>query len=108
MKKYKPQISSRSTKEFIEIVHLGGWQPEAIRQAKIELDVREVSISNQEKYLKDLENQMYDQFLEIELKFENNKNESYKTWEIILIFIFGPYLLTNRFHSSLTVFQLYQ
>lgn len=62
MKKYKPPISSRSTKELIEIVHLGGWQPEAIRQAKIELGVREVSISNQEKYLKDLENQMFDEF----------------------------------------------
>lgn len=108
MKRFKPPISRRSTSELIEIVHLGGWQPEAVRQAKTELDVRKVSISYQEKYLKDIENQMYDQFLEIELKFENNKNESYKNWEIILIFIFGPYFLTNRFHSSLTVFDLYR
>lgn len=108
MKKFNPQISVRSTEELIQIVHIEGWQPEAIMQAKEELLKRNISIQEQEKFIDDCNLEYENQLFESNLKFERNKNESYKPWEIFLIFLFAPYLLTNRYYKSLTLFELYK
>lgn len=108
MKKFYPPISGRSTEELIQIVHVEGWQPEAIKQAKEELLKRNISIQEQENYIDESDLEFENPFLESNVKLENNKNESYKPWEIFLIFIFGPFLLTNTFYKSLTLFELYK
>ena len=107
MTEFNPPISERNTEELIEIVHHGGWQLEATRQAKEELLKRNISIQEQEKFIEENIFQFQKLATDAVTKFENNENESYKPWQIFLIFIFGPFLLTNRFPRSLTIFGLY-
>ena len=113
MPEYHPPVSHRSTGDLIEIAWSSNkeWREEIISLAKKELEKRNVSESMQLNYQKEL-NESYDLQMKIEqetetLKFELNKRESYKIWEMAMLFLLGPILI---FHPSIlyqeTIFTL--
>lgn len=89
---FNPPIESRETEELIFIAHSteDEWVEEARIQARNELALRNVS-SNEQKEIIDKAKEEFEEFLKYESSIlEKNSIESYKTWELILLFIFGP------------------
>ena len=95
MKEFAPPISEREDGELIDIAHSysSTWQSEAILQAKRELTNRGISLKEQKEILEiwDLDDKL--RIKEYEQQLELNKTESYKFWEMLVIFIFGPIIL---------------
>lgn len=92
MIKFHPPISEREPEELIEIAHSSTdhWQQEAISQAKNELVNRNITQTEQDAVIEKW-NKEAQEYVEKEFeRLEKNKTESYTTWEMILIFIFGP------------------
>jgi hypothetical protein len=99
MTDFIPPFSERTVEELIEISNsnTNHWQQEAIIQAKAELLKRGISKNKQEGILKEIDEEikLYNQELEIWL--ENNKTESYKVWEMLVLFLFGPIIIIRPY-----------
>lgn len=95
MKEFTPPISEREEGELIDIAHSysSTWQSEAILQAKHELANRRISLKKQKEILElwDLNDKL--RIKEYEKQLELNKTKSYKFWEMLVIFIFGPIII---------------
>ena len=92
MTEFQPPISERETEELIEIAHSStdNWQKEAINQAKDELLKRNITQAQQNEVIEKWEKEAEEYFENEIERLKKNKTESYKPWEMILIFIFGP------------------
>jgi len=109
MSDFIPPFSKRTVEELVMISNSNTehWQQEAINKAKSELIKRKVSINEQEELLSriDKETQQYNQ--ELEAWLENNKTESYKVWEMIVLLLFGPIIIIKPyFFSRYNLFNL--
>lgn len=92
MKEFKPPVSERDTESLLQIVHIDKdiWEDELIKQAKDELIKRKISLENQNQFVNEWKDFIkHNEKIEA-IRLENNKTESYKIWEMILLFIFGP------------------
>ena len=102
MKEFTPPISEREDGELIDIAHSysSTWQSEAIIQAKQELANRRISLKEQKEIIGiwDLDEEL--RIKEYEQQLELNKTESYKFQEMLIIFIFGPFILMNPYLSK--------
>jgi len=109
MTEFKPPISERKTEELIQIKYssIDDWSQEAINQAKTELIKRKISQREQDKVVNEWDKQ-YNEYLKVErLKLESNKTESYKPYEMVLLFIFGPIVFMKPYwFNSTTLFEL--
>ena len=110
MTEFVPPIKKRETKELIEIANCNDenvWQKEATIRAKKELIKRNVSQEEQNIFIAKKE-VIKERKLKAELRrLENNKTESYTTFEIVILFIFGPLIFFNTFlPSHHTIFTL--
>ena len=94
MTEFKPSISERNTDELIEIANsTGKWKPEAISQAKFELNKRNISQEKQNETINKWR-KTTDELIQKHLfKLDNNYIESYKIWEMIYLFLFFPYFI---------------
>jgi len=110
MTEFKPPISDRETEELIEIAYCNDediWQREATLQAKKELLKRNISQQQQNKVLERWNKEIEKQLKNEAERLENNKTESYATWEMVVLFLFGPILFTRPyFFNSHTIFTL--
>jgi arsenate reductase-like glutaredoxin family protein len=110
MTKFIPPISKRETEELIEIANCVDediWQREATIQAKKELIKRNISQDEQNKVIRKWEKEVEKYFKEEGERLEKNKTESYATWELIVLFLFGPFLIVRPFiFNSHTIFTL--
>ncbi|RDK85582.1 hypothetical protein [Marinirhabdus gelatinilytica] len=109
MTDFKPPISERETEELIGIAHSSTkqWQQEAISQAKKELVRRNITEQQQREVLEKWEKEYQEWITKEKERLENNKTESYKIWEMILMFIFGPILIIRPYLlHSYTLFNL--
>lgn len=110
MTDFKPPMSDRETEELIEIANCTDediWQREATLQAKKELIKRNISQEQQNEVIKRW-NKEAEEYLEKEAeRLEKNKTESYKKWEIVVLFLFGPILFIRPYlFNSHTLFTL--
>jgi len=110
MTEFKPPISDRETEELIEIANCTDeniWQREATRQAKKELNRRNISQEQQNEVIERW-NKEIDEYLKIEAeRLEKNKTESYEKWEMFVLFLFGPILFIRPYlFNSHTLFTL--
>ena len=97
MTTYKPPIAERETNELIEIANSDTtvWQKDAIDQAIAELHKRGVSREDQDEVVEKWRNEIEEFVHEKTLTREKNKTESYKKWQMFLIFLFAPFLFVN-------------
>lgn len=106
---FNPPISERETEELIEIAHstTEEWQYEAIKQAKKELDRRGITTEEQNRTIQKWKEKAK-KFLKYESKrLEKNKTESYQVWEMIVLFLFGPFLFLRPYlFNTHTLFNL--
>ena len=111
MTEFNPPISERETEELIEIKYSStdDWNQEAINQAKAELIERKISQREQDKVINEWDKQR-NKYLEKEKKrLESNKTESYKPYQIVLLFLFGPIIFFRPYwFGSMTIFELRQ
>ena len=109
MTEFKPPISTRQTRELIEIKYSSTdeWNQEAINQAKAELIKRKISQREQDKVINEW-NEQYNEYLKQEqLRLESNKIESYKPYQMVLLFLFGPIVFMKPYwFNSMTLFDL--
>jgi len=109
MTEFSPPIFTRETEELIEIKYSpeGNWNAEAISQAKSELIKRKVSQKEQNEILNKWNEQFNEILKEEELRLKSNKTVGYKTYQIILLFLLGPFDFFNPYHSiSMRVSEL--
>ena len=109
MTEFNPPISKRETEELIQIKYSStdDWSQDAINQAKAELIKRKIPQREQDKLVNEWDKQ-YNEYVKAEqLTLESNKTESYKNYEMVLLFLFGP-LIFFSWHSyfSRTIFEL--
>tara|TARA_R110002072_G_scaffold302005_2_gene483374 strand:+ start:2445 stop:2963 length:519 start_codon:yes stop_codon:yes gene_type:complete len=106
---FNPPIKERDTEELIEIAHstTEEWQYEAIKQAKKELDRRGITLEEQNRTIQ-IWKEEANKFLKYEIKrLEKNKTESYQVWEMIVLFLFGPFLFLRPYlFNTHTLFTL--
>lgn len=106
---FTPPISERDTDELIEIAHstTQEWQYEAIKQAKKELDRRKITLGEQNRTIQ-LWKEEAEEYFKYDVKRLNyNKTESYQVWEMIVLFLFGPFLFLRPYlFNSHTLFTL--
>ncbi|WP_108869396.1 hypothetical protein [Aquimarina aquimarini] len=109
MTEFTPPISERKTEELIEIVYSGKdhWNEEAIRQSKQELAKRNISQKEQDRVIAKWEKETEKHLAQEKKRLEKNKTESYKVWEMIVLFLFGPILFFRPYiFNSHTLFTL--
>ena len=108
MTEFKPPMSERETEELIEIANCTDeniWQREATLQAKKELIKRNISQEQQNEVIERW-NKEVEEYLKKEAeRLEKNKTESYTTWEMILIFVFGPLKFFRWYDDVFTLRQ---
>jgi len=91
--KFFPPIEDRETEELIGMAHssIDYWQQEAIDQAKIELDKRNIS----KEYQLELVNKWNEEFNEYKRKWEKqlqqNELELYSLGQQLIIFLEGAH-----------------
>lgn len=68
------------------------WQEEAVQQAKKELVKRNVTQKEQDKILAAWNDQTEAELKEEAERLERNKTVSYPLWEMVILFLFGPFL----------------
>ena len=109
MTEFNPPISERTMEELIEMVYVTKeqWEDEAINQAKEELKNRKISLGEQKIVVENINAEIeYISKLEA-AKLEENKTESYKIWQMILLFLFGPILFIQPYlYGFKTLFAL--
>ena len=109
MKEFTPPISELEDMKLIDIAnsYSSEWQSEAIRQAKLELANRKISINDQSEIIEIWKTAEELRVKEYENQLELNKTESYKLWEMLIIFIFGPIILMrpNLSKKSLSILK---
>lgn len=109
MKEFNPPFSERTLEELIEVSNssIDHWQQEAIDQAKKELANRKVSITDQERIIKKWNEENEESIRNEKIRLENNKTESYKYWEIVVLFLFAPIIIVKPYlFSDYTLFNL--
>jgi len=109
MTDFIPPFSERTAKELIIISNSSTdhWQQEAINQAKSELLKRGISKNDQEEILNGIDEEIKQYNEELEIWLENNKTESYKVWEIFVLFLFGSIIFIKPyFFSHYNLFNL--
>lgn len=104
------KITERETDELIFIANCTDediWQHEATLIAKKELLKRNISQDQQQAILERL-NKEADDFLKKEsVRLKKNETESYETWEMVILFLFGPILFLRPYYfNSHTIFTL--
>ena len=101
MSEFIPPFKERETEELIEIAYSknGDWQEEAVDQAKNELKKRKVSIEYQNDKIKEWKEIKNKIEAEYQIQLEVNATKSYVIVEMVLIFIFSPFILSGRFRS---------
>ncbi|AOW20177.1 hypothetical protein [Urechidicola croceus] len=107
MTEFKPPISERETEELIKIKYstTDKWQQEAINQANKELIKRNVTEKYESEIFQKWQQENEEYFRIIQEKLEKNKTESYKIWEIIVLYLFGP-IIFIRGYGYYTIFNL--
>ena len=106
MTQFKPPISDRETEELIEIANCTNdniWQREATLQAKKELVKRNISQEQQNEVIESWNKEIEEYLKKEEERLEKNKTESYTTWEMISIFIFGPLDFFRQYDDVFTL-----
>lgn len=109
MTQYTPPIKERSTEELVDIANAprGHWQEDAVYQAKKELVRRSVCQREQDKIIEKWVSEAQEFYALEAQRLENNKTESYKFWELIILFLLGPFLFLKPYLSnSHTIFTL--
>ena len=109
MSDFIPPFSERTIEELVIISNstTENWQQEAIDQAKSELIKRGISINEQEELLSGIDEEIQQYNQELEIWLENNKTESYKVWEMIVLLLFGPIIIIKPyFFSRYNLFNL--
>jgi len=110
MTEFKPPISERETETLIAIANCNDeniWQREATLQAKKELFKRNISQEEQNEVIERWNKEAEVLFKKEAKKLEKNKTESYLTWEMIILFLFGPLLFMRPYlFNSHTIFTL--
>jgi len=109
---YNPPIIERDTDELIEIANSTNdtWQSDAIEQAKVELQKRNISIEFQADKLK----QWRDESQQREIDYKNglldNFDKRYSKLEMIKIFFLAPWILSRRgfYDSDLSLTNLWK
>ena len=109
MTEFNPPISKRETEELIQIKYSStdDWSQDAINQAKAELIKRKITQREQDKIVNEWDKQYNEYAKGEQLRLESNKTESYKDYEMALLFLFGPIIFLS-WHSyfSRTIFEL--
>ena len=102
MTEFTPSISTRETEELIEIKYSpeGNWNEEAISQAESELIKRKVSQEEQNQILNKWDKQFKKILKDEQLRLKSNIDESYKMYQIILLFLLGPLDFFNPYYSK--------
>jgi hypothetical protein len=102
MTEFTPSISTRETEELIEIKYSpdGKWNEEAISQAESELIKRKVSQEEQNQILNKWDKQFKKILKDEQLRLKSNIDESYKMYQIILLFLLGPLDFFNPYYSK--------
>jgi hypothetical protein len=102
MTEFTPSISTRETEELIEIKYSpeGNWNEEAISQAESELIKRKVSQEEQNQILNKWDKQFKKILKDEQLRLKSNIDESYKMYQIILLFFLGPLDFFNPYYSK--------
>jgi hypothetical protein len=77
------------------------WQEEAIKQAKEELKKRGISEEEQGKKVKKWEKEIENQEKEYQKQLEKNAIETYRTIDLIAIFILSPFILLGKFRITI-------
>ena len=109
MTRFHPPFSERETEELIEIAHSSTehWQQEAINQAKNELANRKITQKEQHEVLEKWNKELTEFAKKEAERLEKNKTESYRVWEMIILFLFGPILFMKPYifnsHSLFTL-----
>ena len=109
MTEFVPPISSYDKMELIRIAHATDdeWQPEARRQAKEELKKRGVSEREQQEVVLEWVKVSREKEKAHQKQLKLNETESYKWWEIAILFVFGPYLFIKpHVFNTHTLFTL--
>lgn len=112
MEKYNPPISERNTEELLEIIYSGSdvWQLDAINQAKTEIKKRDVSESDQLRVFEAWEHDDEEYLIlfrkQEAIRLKNNEKKSYKPYQMLLLFIFGPYAFFTPNSFSMGLFEL--
>lgn len=109
MTEFKPPISSYDSIELIRIAHATDdeWQAEARRQAKEELKNRGVSEMEQQEVVQEWRRICIEEEKARQKQLKLNETESYKWWEIAVLFFFGPYLFIKpHIFNTHTLFTL--
>jgi len=104
-----PPFSERTVEELVIISNSSTehWQQEAINLAKKELIKRGVSKVEEEKIISGFKKEDEEYIRNLEIWLENNKTESYKVWEMIVILLFEPILIIKPyFFSCYNLFNL--
>lgn len=110
MTEFHPPMSERETDELIEIANCTDetiWVKEASENAKKELVRRNISQAEQDKVIEKW-NLEFKEYIEKEaIRLKNNETESYKIWEMVVLFIFGPILFFKpHIFNTHTIFTL--
>ncbi|NQY06229.1 MAG: hypothetical protein HRT68_08610 [Flavobacteriaceae bacterium] len=94
---------------MIEIAHSSTdhWQQEAIKQAKKELVKRNITQKEQNEVIERWKKEADEYFKKEAERLEKNKTESYEKWEMVVLFLFGPFLFIRPYlFNSHTLFTL--
>ncbi|PKO95281.1 MAG: hypothetical protein CVU14_11665 [Bacteroidetes bacterium HGW-Bacteroidetes-9] len=106
--KFFPPIEDRETEELIGMAHssIDYWQQEAIDQAKIELDKRNIS----KEYQLELVNKWNEEFNEYKRKWEKqlqqNELELYSLGQQLIIFLISPLILSGKIEYDMSITDL--
>lgn len=105
---FRPPIRSRSTEELIGIKYSSTdyWQQEAIDQARLELQVREVTEEYEQSLLDKWQQQAELEEIKEQRRLQKNEQEGYKKIEMLEIFFTAPLIFLGRWHAGLSLFEL--
>ena len=110
MTEFHPPMSQRETMELIEIANCYNeniWTKEARIQASKELTIRNVTRNEQDEVLQAWKEEREESIRQEKERLKRNETESYHVWEMVILFIFGPFLFVKpHYFNTHTLFSL--
>ncbi len=96
--KYNPTINEQDTDTLIAIAnsYRDKWYPDAVEQAKEELQKRNISIEYQKQKLKEWDNEIKQREIEYKIEIKNNIYKRYSKIDMLKIFFSAPSILVGK------------
>lgn len=106
--KFFPPIEERETEELIGMVHNSNdfWQQEAIDQAKIELEKRNISKEYQLEIVTKWNEEFNENKRQWEKQLQENELEMYSFSQQLIIFLISPLILLGKLNYDMSITDL--